>query len=185
MGKGICRKTGAVTVFGFHRTAVSTRHLIETSLLHFLFTIFDADACVFDLSSKLSHQPVLLFLRDPYVLPAANGNQTCHLLTAVYWSDPAAQNCRVITNVKCFLSHLIIYSCCRGQNVARLQLDLCYLMQCVTFIYTFEVLYRCVIYIIWRPYTQIKNIKTCSIYSENSTTEVGTHYKSQHPKILS
>ncbi|KAL8203474.1 UNVERIFIED_CONTAM: Sorting nexin-24 [Gekko kuhli] len=35
-------------------------------------------------SSKLSHQPVLLFLRDPYVLPTANGNQTCHLLTAVY-----------------------------------------------------------------------------------------------------
>nr|XP_054540527.1 sorting nexin-24 isoform X4 [Pan troglodytes] len=35
-------------------------------------------------SSKLSHQPVLLFLRDPYVLPAASGNQTCHLLTALY-----------------------------------------------------------------------------------------------------
>uniref|UniRef100_U3JYK2 Sorting nexin 2 n=1 Tax=Ficedula albicollis TaxID=59894 RepID=U3JYK2_FICAL len=27
-------------------------------------------------SSKLSHQPVLLFLRDPYVLPKANGNPT-------------------------------------------------------------------------------------------------------------
>ncbi|MBN3279773.1 SNX24 protein, partial [Polyodon spathula] len=26
-------------------------------------------------SSKLSHQPVLLFLRDPYVLPAADGNE--------------------------------------------------------------------------------------------------------------
>uniref|UniRef100_A0A803XL09 Sorting nexin 24 n=1 Tax=Meleagris gallopavo TaxID=9103 RepID=A0A803XL09_MELGA len=35
-------------------------------------------------SSKLSHQPVLLFLRDPYVLPKANGNQTCHLLTVLY-----------------------------------------------------------------------------------------------------
>ncbi|XP_025716703.1 sorting nexin-24 isoform X2 [Mirounga angustirostris] len=35
-------------------------------------------------SSKLSHQPVLLFLRDPYVLPAAGGNQTCHRLTALY-----------------------------------------------------------------------------------------------------
>ncbi|XP_056660484.1 sorting nexin-24 isoform X3 [Monodelphis domestica] len=28
-------------------------------------------------SSKLSHQPVLLFLRDPYVLPTANGNCAC------------------------------------------------------------------------------------------------------------
>ncbi|ELK11598.1 Sorting nexin-24, partial [Pteropus alecto] len=44
----------------------------------------DADMPVLDLSSKLSHQPVLLFLRDPYVLPAASGNQTCHLLTALY-----------------------------------------------------------------------------------------------------
>lgn len=44
----------------------------------------DADMPVFDLSSKLSHQPVLLFLGDPYVLPAASGNQTCHLLTALY-----------------------------------------------------------------------------------------------------
>jgi hypothetical protein len=33
---------------------------------------------VLDLSSKLSHQPVLLFLRDPYVLSAASGNQTRH-----------------------------------------------------------------------------------------------------------
>ncbi|KAM4637993.1 sorting nexin-24 isoform 3-T3 [Amazona ochrocephala] len=40
-------------------------------------------------SSKLSHQPVLLFLRDPYVLPKADGNQTCHLLTVLYCSDPA------------------------------------------------------------------------------------------------
>ncbi|TKC41961.1 hypothetical protein EI555_010919, partial [Monodon monoceros] len=32
----------------------------------------DADMPVLDLSSKLSHQPVLLFLRDPYVLPAAS-----------------------------------------------------------------------------------------------------------------
>ncbi|OXB62424.1 hypothetical protein ASZ78_014025 [Callipepla squamata] len=42
------------------------------------------DISVLHLSSKLSHQPVLLFLRDPYVLPKANGNQTCHLLTALY-----------------------------------------------------------------------------------------------------
>lgn len=44
----------------------------------------DTDIPVLDLSSKLSHQPVLLFLRDPYVLPKDNGNQTCHLLTALY-----------------------------------------------------------------------------------------------------
>ncbi|NXJ13956.1 SNX24 protein, partial [Odontophorus gujanensis] len=30
------------------------------------------DISVLHLSSKLSHQPVLLFLRDPYVLPKAN-----------------------------------------------------------------------------------------------------------------
>ncbi|KAG9354055.1 hypothetical protein JZ751_012179 [Albula glossodonta] len=29
---------------------------------------------------KLSHQPVLLYLRDPYVLPSADGNEIYHLL---------------------------------------------------------------------------------------------------------
>ncbi|NXJ81250.1 SNX24 protein, partial [Trogon melanurus] len=38
----------------------------------FCLQSFDTDIPVLDLSSKLSHQPVLLFLRDPYVLPKAN-----------------------------------------------------------------------------------------------------------------
>ncbi|NXY73762.1 SNX24 protein, partial [Glareola pratincola] len=38
----------------------------------FCLLSLDTDIPVLDLSSKLSHQPVLLFLRDPYVLPKAN-----------------------------------------------------------------------------------------------------------------
>lgn len=66
-------------------------HLILSKLVCRIFGLLslDTDIPVLDLSSKLSHQPVLLFLRDPYVLPKANGNQTCHLLTVLYWSDPA------------------------------------------------------------------------------------------------
>lgn len=61
-------------------------HLTLSKLVCRIFCLLslDTDIPVLDLSSKLSHQPVLLFLRDPYVLPKANGNQTCHLLTALY-----------------------------------------------------------------------------------------------------
>lgn len=61
-------------------------HLTLSKLVCRIFCLLslDTDIPVLDLSSKLSHQPVLLFLRDPYVLPKANGNQTCHLLTVLY-----------------------------------------------------------------------------------------------------
>ncbi|MBN3285774.1 SNX24 protein, partial [Polyodon spathula] len=45
--------------------------IIHTNLC--LFRSFDETES--EESSKLSHQPVLLFLRDPYVLPAADGNE--------------------------------------------------------------------------------------------------------------
>lgn len=35
--------------------------------------------CFRSLGSKLTHQPALLFLRDPYLLPATNGTKTHHL----------------------------------------------------------------------------------------------------------
>lgn len=67
----------------------------------------DGDIPVLDLYSKLSHQPVLLFLRDPYVLPTANGNQTCHLLTVLYLSAPYHKNHIVING--CWTQILIIW----------------------------------------------------------------------------
>ncbi|NWS98850.1 SNX24 protein, partial [Mionectes macconnelli] len=50
------------------------RHLALSKLVCRIFCVLslDTDIPVLDLSSKLSHQPVLLFLRDPYVLPKAN-----------------------------------------------------------------------------------------------------------------
>uniref|UniRef100_A0A8C5MQJ9 Sorting nexin 24 n=1 Tax=Leptobrachium leishanense TaxID=445787 RepID=A0A8C5MQJ9_9ANUR len=67
---------------------LNVRHMPSLPKAESCGSIDDIDS---EETSKLSHQPVLLFLRDPYVLPAANGNQTCHLLTAVYFSDPAPQ----------------------------------------------------------------------------------------------